>query len=298
MYDWGDLRHFLAVARAGSLAGAARLLRVDQTTVGRRLAALEHALGAQLFDRTPQGMQLTPAGERMAEAAGLAEAQHFEVERQVWAEDRRLEGTVRISTAEGIATHLVVPLLRPLRDRLPGLRFDVATGASSVDLLRRQADLALRVGARPQQNTLQVRKIGRVRWGLYASEHYVEQHGQPRCAEDLAAHDAVSFGAERDTMPQARWARRTFDPRRVTMASNSVPAMVEACVLGYGLAPLPCMMASTRPGLVRLEAEVPGADLWFVALPRVAEIARVRAVLDFIKTESATVARLLGDAPA
>ncbi|HET9754672.1 MAG TPA: LysR family transcriptional regulator, partial [Myxococcales bacterium] len=143
MPDWGDLRFFLEVARNGTLAAAARKLGVDNTTVGRRLAALERDLGARLFTRTPDGLALSAAGEAMRAAGVEMEQALLRAEQRALGADRKLSGLVRVATTELLGEVIVLPALRALHERHPQIRVELLTGSGQLDIARREADVAL-----------------------------------------------------------------------------------------------------------------------------------------------------------
>src|SRR5512146_1243587 len=166
--DWGDLRFFLELSRSGSLSGAARRLKVDRNTVGRRVASLEEALGLALFERGPQGWTRTAAGDELAALASRVEENVLALARHADAADRDMAGTVRLTTATHICAQLLVPSLPLLHERHPRLLLEVAVDQRIFDLTRREADLALRLG-RPREAGLVMRKLGDLAYGLYAA---------------------------------------------------------------------------------------------------------------------------------
>src|SRR5882724_4397945 len=159
MADWDAVRFFLELARAKTLARAARRLRVDYTTVGRRVSAFERELGAKLFERTPEGFVLTDAGESIRAAAEQMEQSALSVEQRALGADRRLSGTVRVAAAESAGHAVVLPAMRELHLRHPEIRLHLQTGLARLDIARREADLALRF-APPESGDLRVRRLG------------------------------------------------------------------------------------------------------------------------------------------
>ncbi|HET9470224.1 MAG TPA: LysR family transcriptional regulator, partial [Usitatibacter sp.] len=142
---WDDVRVFLEIHRRGSMAGAARALKVDQTTIGRRLQAFEESLGARLFDRTPDGHSLTPAGEGILDVAERVEEGMLALERRVGGEDARIAGTARVATSDAFVHGYLADRIPWLRERHPDLEIELTTGQSFVALSRREADLAIRL---------------------------------------------------------------------------------------------------------------------------------------------------------
>jgi DNA-binding transcriptional LysR family regulator len=279
--EWGDLRYFLAVRRAGTLAGAARNLKVEHSTVSRRLAALEEALGARLFLRGPDGFSLTPAGEQVLPHAEAVEAAALSIERKVGADDQRVEGTVRLTTSE-VFTGFMVKRLARLRARHPALLVEVLSGNQSLDLGRGEADLALRVMKTTDPDLL-VRKVMNVGWSLYAAEDYLARRGAPAGADNLTGHDIIGFDDTMAAVPGAQWLAAHGAGANVVLRGNSIISALNACVVAMGLAVLPCFLADTEPTLRRLDPRVLGSrEVWMVVHPDLAALARVRVVMDFI----------------
>jgi DNA-binding transcriptional LysR family regulator len=184
--NWDDLRFVLALQRAGSLGAAARLLKVEQSTVSRRLSSLEAAIGALLVARTPEGVVLNEAGSLVASVAEGVDAGVEDLMRRIGGEDLRPEGIVRLATTESVATFLLAGLA-PLRQEHPKIQVQIVVGSAALDLLRREADLAVRL-FREKRPELVTRKIGDLGWSLYASREYVERTGvTPAAALDACA---------------------------------------------------------------------------------------------------------------
>src|SRR5690242_4559879 len=175
---WDDVRFFLAVARTGSLSGAARALGVGHVTVGRRIALFEGRLGVTLLNRTPDGFTTTPAGEAVLRPCVAMENAALDVERIAAGRDTLVKGSVRVTTTEPLANQLLVPAIAALRQHHPELRIDLVAGVRTLDIARREADLAIRV-ARPSSPDLVCRKLGEVGFSLYASPRYLARCGIP-----------------------------------------------------------------------------------------------------------------------
>src|SRR5207248_1229647 len=249
MADWSDLRYFLELSRSGTLAAAARKLGVDYTTVGRRLAALEQDLGAKLFERTPEGLILTEAGESIRAAAEEMEEAALLVEQRALGADRKLAGVVRVATTEMLGQLVALPAVRALHERHPQIRVDLATGAARLDLSRREADVALRY-VRPEGGELVSRRAGRVAQAAYASRGYLASHPRPLPGRGLAGHDAVAL------TPPLHTARATiggedFREARVVVRVNNSLALRQAVVLGLGIGELPCILGDADRELRR-----------------------------------------------
>ena len=279
--DWNDLRYFLAVRRAGSLAGAARTLKVEHSTVSRRLAALEDALGATLFLRGPDGFTSTPAGDKLAIHAESMEAAATAIDRQVTGGDERVDGTVRLTTSE-VFSGFVVKRLGLLRARHPDLVVEVLSGNQAFDLGRGEADVAIRIMSTSDPELL-VRKLVDCGWAMYAARGYVGQRGAPPSPEDLADHDVIGFDETLAKVPGALWLEAHRAGARVVLRANSIMAACNACLAGLGVTVLPCFLGDPEPSLQRLAAKNLGSrPMHLVVHPDRARVARVRVVMDFI----------------
>ena len=280
MFEWSDLRYFLAVARTGTLSAAARELGVAQTTVGRRLEVLEETLGARLFDRTKGGLRLSEVGAEILEHARTVDRAAADVERRARGQDQELAGTVRITTTEAFARSHVVPRLAELQRDHPGLRFEVIAGNRTLDLDGREADLAVRL-VRPEDPSLVARRIGHIELGLYASEAYLEWHGEPSLHDGLAGHRVAGYTGEMAGAPEARWLAEHAARATMVLRSNSIPALVAAVDSGMALAILPSTLAQEH-GLRRVAAlpELPQRPVWLVFHADLRDNARVRCVVE------------------
>lgn len=300
VFEWGDLRYLLAVARTGTLSAAARELGVAQTTVGRRLEVLEETLGARLFDRSKSGLRLSDVGTEILELARTMERAAAEVERRTRGQDQQLEGTVRITTTEAFARSNVVPRLAELQREHPGLRFEVLAGNRTLDLDGREADLAVRL-VRPDDPSLVARRIGHIELGLYASETYRERHGlagELDLTDGLVGHQVAGYVGEMAGAPEARWLAEHATRATVVLRSNSIPALVAAVDSGMALAILPSTLAEEH-GLCCVAAlpELPQRPVWLVFHADLRDNARVRCVVDcFVRHGVAQEPRLVGEA--
>ncbi|HEX2733557.1 MAG TPA: LysR family transcriptional regulator [Polyangiaceae bacterium] len=279
MLEWNDLRYFLAIYRAKTLAGAARSLGVEHTTAGRRLAAMERDLGAKLFVRTPDGFTPTESAMQILPLAEQAESAVRAIERVTLGEDERIEGVVRLATSEG-STSFLGPHLAELRRRHPGITLEVLVSNATLDLTRREADIALR-SARTPQSELLCQKVASIGWSAYATRGYVEARGTPTPITTLAGHSVIGFD-EHLNNPAARWLATHSEGANIVLRTASLPAALHAALGGIGIAVIPCFLAEREQTLVRLTPEVVGcADIFMVVHPDLARVARVRAVMDF-----------------
>jgi DNA-binding transcriptional LysR family regulator len=278
--EWDDYRYFLAVAKAGSLSGAARLMCVDQSTVGRRLAALEAQVGTRLFDHTPEGYVLTAAGESVRAEVDRLEEGFLAVERRLAGGDARLEGVVRLAITEVFANAFLIPHLLELRSQHPGLSLELLTGNSPIDLARREADLAVRLGMAPKQPNLVVRQIGVAAFGLYALPDYLARHGRPRLHDGLNGHQVVGYGGDLSSVPLARFVDERAQKATIVLRANGVASVFEAVSVGLGIGALPCILGAR--GLKRIGPVGGIIPILSVVHQDLLRNGRIRAVLRFL----------------
>lgn len=273
MWQWDDVRYFLAISRSRSLSGAARALRVDHATVGRRLAAFESELGSSLFDRTPEGFAITAAGQAILSQCETMESAASSVDRLVAGHDARLSGLVRVATTEGLARALVVPALATLARRHAELQIEVMTSATRLDITRRQADIAVRVG-RPTDLDVICRKLGDCGFALYGARSYLAAHGTPKRSERLSGQIAVSY------LGAPTWFSAAFGVARVALLSNSPSVQLEAVSKGIGIGLFPCFLGDSHPELERLpQAEPPEPrEVWLIIHRDLRRVAKIRLV--------------------
>lgn len=281
MFNWDDVRYFLTLQRQGTLAAAGAALKLDPTTVGRRLVKLEEELGARLFDRTPSGYVLTEAGHRLLPRAERIEREALGVERDVAGEDQKLEGVVKLTATEMLTTRFIAPHLKRFRERYPEIQLDLNCTNLDVNLARREADIALRL-ARPTQEDLIIKRLSFIHLGLYASRDYADRFGLPK--DSLAGHQMILFASKRPFRRENEWLEARMDGAHVALRSDSVSAMYAATVAGTGIALLPCLVADHDRHLVRVPVE--GApeprQIWQAVHKDLRDSARIRAVLDFL----------------
>lgn len=282
VFNWDDVRFFLAVGREGNLARAGASLGLDATTVGRRLQNLERELGARLFDRTTQGFVLTAAGRRLLPRAEGIEREVLALDLDLAGEDQKLEGCVRLTSTEMIATRFIAPFLARFHDRHPGIHIDLQCTNRDVDLSRREADIALRL-SRPRQDDIVVKKLLSIELGLYASADYVERHGMPRPGA-LEGHRFVLFADTRPFQRENAWLAQHVGGGKVVLRSDSVSSLMSAAQGGLGIGLLPCHVAERTPGLVRtpLEGSPEPRVVWQAVHRDLQGAARIRAVLEFL----------------
>ncbi|MFV0475370.1 MAG: LysR family transcriptional regulator [Pikeienuella sp.] len=283
--SWDDQRIFLAVLEEGSLSGAARRLGLSHPTVRARIEALERALGAALFTRSPRG--LTPTGVALslrAAARGMAAASDLFI-RQASAAGEAA-GVVRISVSEFMGVEVIPPMLARLRAAQPAIRLELALSNAPADLLAQEVDIAIRA-TRPKQAALTARKVAELPLGLYAAPAYLAARGAPARREDLAAHDLI--GPDRDPLDLALVARIApdFAPEAFALRTDSHPAQIAAARAGLGLVVIQRVVGDADPALrpVPLELNPPALGIWVVTHENLARTPRVRAVFDAFVAE-------------
>jgi DNA-binding transcriptional LysR family regulator len=292
--DWSDLRYLLVLRDCGNIASAARRLKVDQATVRRRLAALQKAAGVTLVVKVPGGLELTLAGERAVEAARAMDASASQLEASLAALDGSLAGAVRIAAPDTIATWILAPALGELRGLHPDLIVELVAGAQAVSLVRREAEVALRL-FRPREESLAARRLATVGFGLYASRAYVERHRPD--AQALAGQVLLGYDDSLLATRHGRWfAERASG--KFFVRTNSTFALHQAAIAGLGIALLPCFVGDSEPALVRVAGptEIPASELWVVLHPDLRRVRRVRAVASFVEAVIARNAALLAGA--
>ncbi|MFD1344196.1 LysR family transcriptional regulator [Litorisediminicola beolgyonensis] len=277
---WDDVSVFLAVARSGSLSGAASALSIGLATVSRRVERLEAHLGRPLFLRHHTGYRLTEDGAQLIERAEEMEAAARAFGTGL-PEAPEVSGTVRLATAENLATALILPALPRLRRAHPRLTLEIATDIATVNLHRRDADIALRM-IKPERGHVSVQRVGTLGYGLYGAPSYLE--GREVIRElDLEHDDLIAWAEGYSHLPAAHWIERALRGRAPALATTSLAAQVTGCAAGLGLAVLPHLLARPRD-LICLDAEL-GIDqpIWLVTQTDLASSRRVQAVASFLR---------------
>lgn len=278
--NWDDLRFVLALSRAGSLARAAKLLKVDHTTVGRRIEAAEEALGVSLFTRTSTGYVPTAEAERL-----LAQIRHVEdavlaLERGAHAQQGSLEGSVRVTSPETFGARYLAPRLATFGREHPELTIELSAGGTILDLARREADIAVRF-FRSKHESLVVRRVADVAHGLYASEAYLA-HRPLESASALRDHPLLT-SMPGPNVVEAAWMKKLTGGAQPAFVSDLSIALVEAARAGAGIAVLPRYLGDAEPTLrhIPMEGE-PREPVWITVHRDLKATPRVRVVLDYL----------------
>lgn len=280
--NWDDLRFVLALAKGGSLARAARELAVDHSTVGRRIEALEAAVGVRLFTRTTSGYVLTPEANELLPEVQRVEAAVHALERAMQARADALSGAVRITAAEFFGSRYLAPRLADFARRHPAVTLELVLSSNLLDLARREADIGVRL-FRTNLDHLAVRRAGEVGYALYASEEYLRRRPPPRDPAELAGHDLVLDDVDPFQPMEPSWLERLAGGARVAFTTNSTAAALSAAISGLGIALLPRFVCEAEPALRHVPMpEEPARAIWLTVHRDLRDAPRVRAVLDYL----------------
>lgn len=299
MLDWDDLRFFLAVARHRTLALAARHLHVTQSTVSRRLAALQESMKVRLLQRTADGYVLTLAGESIRLHVERIEAEASMAERAVAGQDVRLEGLVRVASSQLLTSHLLAPSFAALHDHHRNILIEALPNLPGEPLATQDADIAVRL--RPFEHPEVVtRNIGAVAFGFYSCLAYLARHGEPDLSRGCEGHQLITMLDDSDLSAQAAWLRGHAGQARVVLKADSYETQHWAAYCGGGLALLPRFRADAEPALHRLRtpAPIPSAEIWLGVHRENRDVPRVRMVLDCIAGAVRSQALVLSPAEA
>lgn len=292
--NWDDLRFLLALRREGSLAAAARHLKVEPSTASRRLSALETALGVQLAARTPEGLVLSEAGLLASDLAESIDRGVGELLARIGGDDQRPEGIVRLATTDSMATFLMRGLVS-LREAYPKIQVELVVSSVPLDLTRREADVAVRM-FRETNPTLIARKLGDVGWSVFAARELVERKGIT-AGPCFAFGDLPVIGYKEPVSraPGAVWLAANTRPEQVVLSGDSVTSVLNAVRAGMGVSALPAFVVAETSGLVRLTPAVVAKSEGFVIIPPDhRDTLRVRLVIDALVALFERERRLLG----
>ncbi|HEV2044167.1 MAG TPA: LysR family transcriptional regulator [Sphingomicrobium sp.] len=293
--DWNDLRFFVAVADHGSTLKAGRTLRVSQTTVARRIAALEASVGLSLFERRFAGYTLTPDGESLLAHARQVAGAATQFETAAASRERDLSGSVRLTTQEIFAITLLAPMIKELHDMHPEILLEVDTQQDLLDLGEGQADIALRSTGKDAPAGIVGRCLCDDDWTLYCSTDYAAAHGVPRTRAELKQHAIIGGGGGKLWLHYEAWLRSLGLEGQVAMHHATSMGLLSGVRSGFGLAVLPCVIADAEADLVRClpPRADHGRSMWLLTHERIRHTPRVRLVIDFLYERLATHVRML-----
>ena len=294
MFDWNDLKYFLAVARHRSTIAAGKSLRLSQSTVQRRLAELERAIGRPLVQRHPSGYRLTQFGEELLPLAERIETAVTDFQRRVNDEAHDLTGVIRVTCPEPVIGRMTKSaLVERFQTLHPGLRIEFVTSDRYLDLSKGEADVAFRSG--DTDDDLVGRKVADSIWAVYASQGYIDLHGKPATVNDLPNHHLVGFDESLSAHRASVWLQAVAPESKLTARTNSVLGLIYAVKSGLGIGPLPASLGDAEPDLVRVLGPI--AELsrsWrLLTHPDLRHAPRIAAFFDFILLERELVRSIL-----
>jgi DNA-binding transcriptional LysR family regulator len=284
MFDWNDLKYFLAVARHGSTIGAGKSLRASQSTVQRRISELEKQIGRKLVTRTASGYRLTDFGKELMLYAERVEATVEDLERHATGLGLERGGVIRVTCPEPIMQRMT-PLIERFHAQHAGLRVEFVISDRYLDLAKGDADVAFRSG--DTDDELVGRKIADSIWAVYASDEYIARHGAPGRLEELASHSLVALDGTMSNHRVAKWLNEAASGARIVARNNSVLGLLYAVKSGVGIGPLPTAIADAEPGLKRVLGPIPElARSWrLLTHPDLRRTPRIATFFDFVASE-------------
>jgi len=285
-FDWSLVQSFLAALDQGSLLGAARVLRASQPTLGRHIAELEAQLGVVLFERTGRGLLPTAAALRLAEAARAMEAGAHQLARGAERAEADVAGTVRITASQPVACVLLPPVLARMRLALPEVQVELVASNEVANLLRREADIALRM-VRPAQASLVARRIGSVALGAYAHRDYLRRQGTPRQPADLLRHVLIGNDRNDDVLRGFAALGQPAERGHFALRTDDLLAHWQAVRAGLGIGFMAGYLARTDPDVVAVlpQLQLPQLPVWLTVHREIRTSRRIRAVYDFLARE-------------
>ncbi len=282
-FDWTLIRSFLAALEHGSLSGAAKALRSSQPTLGRHVAELESQLGTTLFERTGRGLLPTAMALRLAESARAMETSALQLSRLASGEQSKIAGAVRISASQPVACVLLPPLLAQMRLALPEITVELVVSNEVSNLLKREADIALRM-VQPDQASVIAKRVGQVTISAYAHRDYLRRRGIPKLPADLLAHDVIS-GDKDDALERGAAAMGLhLHKERIVLRTDDLIAYAAAVRAAIGVGFVSDYIGRIDHSLVRLlpMLQIPPLPLWLVVHREIRSNLRIKAVYDFL----------------
>lgn len=274
--DWNDVRYAVVLARCGSLVAAASLLGVNQTTVARRLRVLEKVLGTPLFERLKGQLTPTPAGYALLERGRRMEQEMAALHYLAADSQPSVQGVIRITAVDALIVHYLARHLAELRGLYPELAVELIGSSKSLDLSRREADIAIRL-ARPVDGDFVVRRLGPLAYSIYGSQRWP-------APDSWEASPWVAYEQALDALPEMRWLAETAGHERISFRCNSIDALCTAVADGLGLGILPRFIGERQSAIRCLSGAVPvlTREMWLVLPRELRDIPRIRAVGDWL----------------
>lgn len=281
--DWNQLRAFLETAETGSLSAAARKLGQSQPTLSRQVAALELALGVTLFERVGKTMALTTTGQELLVHARVMGAAAHELGLAAAGRSEEVEGVVSVATSDAVAAYLMPKILLQIRQAAPGIQVEVVASDGFSDLLRREADIAIR-HVRPEQPELIGRLVRQSSACFYASESWVREHGLPRTAEEAVQHDFIGMDRAGHYLQHMRSKGLQLSSANFRSYADNSVTYWEMVRQGLGIGAIMEEIARETPGMVHVLEDVAGFPLpiWLVTHRELRTARRIRIVFDLL----------------
>lgn len=282
-FDWNHVRAFLATAEKGSLSAAARVLGLTQPTLGRQVSALEDDLGILLFERVGRSLQLTEAGRDLLGHVRAMGAAADRVALAASGQSQSIEGKVRITASEGLSAYILPAALKRLREVAPRLEIDIVAANDIRDLMRREADIAIR-HVRPEQPDLIARLVRDARAYFYASSAYLSERGRPRTPADLARHDFIGFGDNRQMLDYLVPLGLPLTEANFRIGSANGIVAWELARQGFGIAPMWDELARLCPEMERILPDLKPITfpIWLTTHRELHNSRRIRLVFDHL----------------
>ncbi len=294
-FDWALMRSFLAVLDAGSLLGASRRLKQSQPTLGRHIQLLEAQLNTALFERTGRGLTPTNAAQEISQHARAMQGAADALQRELSRSSADLTGTVRLTASQTVATYLLPRLIAKLRELTPEIQIELVASDEVKNLLRREADIALRM-VRPEQDSLIARKVASLGLGTYASARYLKAHGTPSKATDLLNHQLVGYDQDLTILKGFHRFGETISRENFAFRSDDNIVQWQAVRAGLGIGFVANYLAKTDRSVKRVlpDFQIPDLPVWLTTHREIHGNPRIRRVYDFLASELAQHASLKG----
>ena len=282
-FDWTLVRSFLAVLEHGSLLGAARALRASQPTIGRHITEMESQLGVALFERGGRGLKPLDMALRLADSARAMEAGALQLQRSVSSLNSAISGTVRITASQTVACVLLPPILARLKQKLPGIQIELVSSNEVSNLLRREADIAVRMVA-PDQSSLVARRIGKIAIGVYAHRDYLKRCGTPRLPQDLLTHTLIGSDKNDDIVRGFNKMGYPVSKEQFAFRTDDLMAHWHAVQSAMGIGFVADYLARINPDVYPIlpTLKIPALPVWLAVHREIRTSKRIRAVYDFL----------------
>jgi DNA-binding transcriptional LysR family regulator len=283
LFDWSLVRSFLAVLERGSLLAASRDLQLSQPTIGRHVAELESQLGLVLFDRNGRGLLPTEAAYHLAESARIMQSGADQLARNVLGADLGASGTVRITASQPVSCYVLPPLLAQMRLSLPDVQVELVASNEVSNLLRREADIAVRM-VQPQQASIIARRVGKVTLRACAHQDYLRRRGVPRQPSDLLAHDLIGGDRNDDTLKGFAAQGLVVGREQFAFRADDLIVVWQAVRAGLGVGFVSEHLIRSDPAVIPVlpKLKIQPLPVWLAVHKEIRTSKRIRAVYDFL----------------